>query len=355
MDVDCLPFKKTGYFSKLICDYLEGKEELKPFYNRFPKVENFGGQIEEKAKQFPDAHRDVLYQSLQNQYKGFSTSKKTQDHIKQLKEPITFTVTTGHQLNLFTGPLYFLYKIISTINLAKALKKEYPKYNFVPIYWMATEDHDFDEINFFNFKGKKLQWNKEATGAVGSFDTKGLEEVFEIFEQQLGNSTNAQKLKTLFKEAYLTNFTLAQATRHIANELFKDQGLVILDADDGSLKKLLIPYIKKDIFDKTSFKSVSESIERLKDVNEGYTIQVNPREINYFYLVDDTRERIIEKEGRYYVNNTDFEFSKQELAIIYWVLLVVLKEESTIMYLVSSEIKKERCLIQATNNCLYVL
>ncbi len=313
MDVDCLPFKKTGYFSELICDYLDEKEGLKPFYNRFPNLKNFQGQIEEKAKQLPEANREILYQSLIQQYKGFTTSKKTQDHIKQLKEPITFTVTTGHQLNLFTGPLYFLYKIISTINLAKLLKKEYPKYNFVPIYWMATEDHDFDEINFFNFKGKKIQWNKDASGAVGSFDTEGLNEVYNIFEQQLGNSDNAKKLKSLFQDAYLTNRSLAQATRHVANELFKDQGLVILDADDGSLKKLLVPFVKKDIFENTSFTEVSETAKNLKEVNENYPVQVNPREINYFYLVDDTRERIIEKGGRFYVNNTDFEFSKEEL------------------------------------------
>ena len=314
MDIDCIPFKETGYFSQLICDYLDGKKELKPFYNRFPDLENFEGQIEEKAKHFPDAHREILYQSLQDQYKGFTTSKKTLDHVKQLKEPITFTVTTGHQLNLFTGPLYFLYKIISTINLTKTLKKEFPKYNFVPIYWMATEDHDFDEINYFNFKGKKLQWSKEVNGAVGKIDTEGLQEVYKTFEKQLANSAHAERLKSLFKEAYLADHTLAQATRYIANELFAAQGLVILDADDQSLKKLLVPYAKKDIFENVAFAKVAETAKHLNGVSEAYNIQVNPREINYFYLINNIRERIIEKQDRYFVLNTDFEFSAEELA-----------------------------------------
>jgi bacillithiol biosynthesis cysteine-adding enzyme BshC len=315
MDVDCLPFKKTGYFSELICDYLDEDEGLKPFYNRFSNVKNFQGQIEEKAQQFPEANREVLYQSLLDQYQGFTASKKTQDHIKQLKEPITFTVTTGHQLNLFTGPLYFLYKIVSTINLAKVLKKEYPKYNFVPVYWMATEDHDFDEINYFNFKGKKLQWNKVTSGAVGHLPTDGLQEVFETFAAELGNSTNARALKELFTKAYLEHETLTKATRYLANELFKDQGLVIVDGDDKNLKRLLIPYAEHDIFEQLSFQKVSGSIARLETVSKAYGIQVNPREINYFYLFDGIRERIIEEKGSYYVNGTEIKFSKAELKV----------------------------------------
>ncbi|MEP3208755.1 MAG: bacillithiol biosynthesis cysteine-adding enzyme BshC [Maribacter sp.] len=313
MDIDCLPFKNTGYFSSLICDYLDQKKELKPFYNRFPTLENFKGQIEEKAKNFPEAHREILYDSLQNQYSNIKARKKTQEHIKQLKEPITFTVVTGHQLNLFTGPLYFLYKIISTINLTEQLKKKYPKYNFVPIYWMATEDHDFDEINYFNFKGKKLQWNREATGAVGQLNTDGLEDVFETFSNAMRSSKNEEDLKGLFKRAYLEHQTLTEATRFLANELFGESGLVIIDGDDADLKRLQIPYVKQDIFEQTSFQKVSQSAERLASVSENYTIQVNPREINYFYLIEGVRERIIAKGNGFSVVDSQISWSKSEL------------------------------------------
>lgn len=313
MDIDCLPFKKTGYFSTLICDYLEQKEELKSFYNRFPTLENFEGQIEEKAISFPNDHREVLYTSLQNQYSGTKTSKKTLEHIKQLKEPITFTVVTGHQLNLFTGPLYFLYKIISTINLSLELKKKYPKYNFVPVYWMATEDHDFDEINYFNFKGKKIRWNRAASGAVGHLKTEGLQEVFQTLANEIESSTNAEKLKNLFEDAYLKHDTLTEATRYLANELFGADGLVIVDGDDAELKRLLIPYAKQDIFDQTPFSKVSEAAEKLGAASSAYTIQVNPREINYFYLRDGIRERIIAKDDKYAVVDADFSWSRVEL------------------------------------------
>lgn len=313
MDIDCLPFKNTGYFSELICDYLDENETLAPFYNRFPSLENFEAQIEEKANSFPEANREVLYNALQNQYKGFQVSKSTQSHIKQLKEPITFTVITGHQLNLFTGPLYFLYKIISTINLTRELKKKYPKYNFVPIYWMATEDHDFDEINYFNFRGKKLQWNREASGAVGHLKTDGLEEVFEALANEIGSSKNAEHLKDLFTKAYLEHANLTDATRYLANTLFGKEGLVIIDGDDKGLKSLMVPYAKKDIFESVPFKKVSESILDMQEVSDKYNIQVNPREINYFYLIDGVRERIIEKDKRFFVNDTAIEFSKDEI------------------------------------------
>lgn len=107
--------------------------------------------------------RKTLVSVLQKQYSNVETSVLTKQNIDDLALNNTFTVTTGHQLNLFSGPLYFLYKIISTINLTTELKAKYPKNNFVPIYWMATEDHDFEEINYFNFKGKKFRWNTEST------------------------------------------------------------------------------------------------------------------------------------------------------------------------------------------------
>ena len=313
MDIDCLPLEKTGYFSKLICDYIAAETKLKPLYNRFPDIEGFKGQLEEKGKHFTKAHRDVLHNSLLKQYKNTDVSNKTAVNIELLKEKNTFTIVTGHQLNLFTGPLYFLYKIISTINLTEQLKKEYPDNNFVPIYWMATEDHDFDEINYFNFKGLKFQWNKDSSGAVGHLKTKGLEEVFDLFAQTIGDSKNANRLKHLFENAYLKHDNLTDATRFLANEIFKDYGLVIVDGDDADLKKLLLPYIKKDIFDQTAFENVTSTIEELQQMSADYSVQVNPREINFFYLKDGIRERIIESKDGYVVNDTSISFSKDEL------------------------------------------
>ncbi|MBS7233253.1 bacillithiol biosynthesis cysteine-adding enzyme BshC [Flavobacterium psychroterrae] len=309
MPTDCISYQTSGYFSKLMQDYLDQKSELKPLYNHFPTLENFEKQIIEKQANFDNANRIPLVESLKKQYQHIEISDATNQNIELLALSNTFTITTGHQLNLFSGPLYFLYKIISTINLTKELKLKYPTNNFVPIYWMATEDHDFEEINYFNFKGKKFRWNKESTGPVGRLSTEGLAEFLEIYSLELGSSTNANVIKKLFEDAYLNHKNLADATRFLANSLFAQYGLVILDADDANLKRAFIPYIKEELLEQTSFKAVQETIEQLKD----YSVQVNPREINLFYIEDDLRERIIFDNDKYEVNNTKMSFSKEEI------------------------------------------
>jgi bacillithiol biosynthesis cysteine-adding enzyme BshC len=313
MKSDCIPFKKTGYFSNLICDYLDEKETLKPFFNRFSSLDNFKDQLLEKQANFPIENRTVLNGAMKRQYANIDISRSTELHIELLKDKSTFTVVTGHQLNLFTGPLYFLYKIISTINLTQQLKEVYPNYNFVPVYWMATEDHDFDEINYFNFKGKKLQWNKIASGAVGHLNTDGLDDIYDMFSLEIGMGQNAEELKALFKKAYLEHSNLTDATRYLANELFGEYGLVIVDGDDRELKKLLVPYAKMDILENSGYKAVSETSQKLEQLPENYGIQVNPREINYFYLKDGVRERIIEENGLFYINDTDLRFTEEEV------------------------------------------
>lgn len=309
MPTDCISYQKSGYFSKLIVAYLEEKIDLQNTYNRFPKIENFKDQIKEKEANYSYQNRSVLATALKKQYQNIEVSDATKTNIELLNETKTFTVTTGHQLNLFTGPLYFLYKIVSTINLCKDLKQEYPENNFVPIYWMATEDHDFDEINFFNFKNKKIKWKTENNGPVGRLDTNGLQEVFNVFEKELGIGDNANYLKDIFQKSYLNHSSLSDATRFLTNELFGTYGLVILDGDDLSLKQLFIPFIKEELLHQTSFNKVNETNTLLKD----YSIQVNPREINLFYIEDNLRERILFENNQYKINNSSLVLSQSEI------------------------------------------
>lgn len=309
MPSDCISYQESGYFTSLITDYLNQKQNLQPLYNRFPTPDNFKAQIQEKQQNYTNSFRSVLVQELQQQYSSTDTSDSTQHNIQLLQQYTTFTITTGHQLNLFTGPLYFLYKIVSAINLSRQLKALYPDYNFVPVYWMATEDHDFEEINYFNFKDKKIKWNRSSSGPVGRLSTDGLDAVLEVFKQELGIGNNAKQLTALFEEAYLKHTTLAAATRYIANTLFASHGLVIIDGDSPELKKLLIPYVKSELLQQTSHKKVAETATLLQD----YNIQVNPREINLFYIEDNLRERIIFEDGHYFINNTDLKFTEADI------------------------------------------
>ncbi|MDM1370413.1 bacillithiol biosynthesis cysteine-adding enzyme BshC [Myroides marinus] len=309
MPLDKITFQNAGYFSKLMVDYLNQEDSLRHLYNHFPTIQNFKQQIDEKRANYPAAHRAVLCQALLSQYKNTKASDKTLDNIHALAQENTFTVTTGHQLNLFTGPLYFLYKIISVINLAKELKAKYPTDNFVPVYWMATEDHDFEEINHFVFEEKVICWNRESKGPVGRLSTEGLDKVFEVFKSHIGVGTNATRIKELFENAYLKHDNLTDATRYLANELFAAYGLVIIDGDDAELKKLFVPHIKEELINQSAIKEVEKSYATLAD----YFIQVNPREINLFYILDNLRERIIFEDEVYKVNNTSITLSKEAI------------------------------------------
>lgn len=305
-----IPFQKTGYFTKITCDYLDKKKDLEGFYGNYPDLKGFEDQIAKKKINFPLSSRKLLVDVLQNQYENIKKSDKTEQSIQLLLHKNTFTVTTGHQLNLFTGPLYFLYKIVSAINLSIKLKSEFPEHNFVPIYWMATEDHDFEEIKFFNYKSNQISWERDASGAVGRLSTKSIDGVLEQFSSQLGMGKNAKYLIDLFKRSYIDHQNLTDATRYLANELFADYGLVILDGDDKELKRDFIPYIKDELVNQNCFKEVSKTNRSL---GKNYKIQVNPREINLFYLDDQLRERIVFDDGEYKVLNTDIVFSQKEI------------------------------------------
>ncbi len=101
-----ISYQETGYFSKMICDYLLQKDSISSFYHLFPTIENFEKQMALK-KEFSQSNREILSERLLVQYNNTTISEATQKNIQSLKNTNTYTITTGHQLNLFTGPLYF--------------------------------------------------------------------------------------------------------------------------------------------------------------------------------------------------------------------------------------------------------
>jgi len=295
MDCQYLPLSTTGQFPSLLLNYLAQYPSLTPFYGSFPTLEAFGEQI--KKKQFSEESRQTLVQVLERQY-GTIANKPD---LAILAQPNTFVVTTGHQLNIFTGPLYILYKLVTTINLAKKLNEAYPDYRFVPVYWMATEDHDFAEINHFSLFGKTYTWETEQRGAVGRMELDGLESVLNELPETL----------PLFEKAYREQKTLADAVRYYINELLGSEGLVCLDPDDAQLKQLLVPVMKDELLNQATGAIVSETTHQLEAL--GYRSQISPRELNLFYLGDQLRERIVREGDQYRILNTDLHFSGDEM------------------------------------------
>ena len=300
MQLDKIALADTHAFNPFFLDYIEQKDSLTPYYNRYPSLENFAGQIAEKSL-FPSAHREVLVATLQNQYDGFQLSQRVTENIQLLKNKKTFTVTTGHQLNIFTGPLYFIYKIVTVINTCKKLKTAYPEFDFVPVYWMATEDHDYEEIKYFNLYGTKYVWETDQTGAVGRFNTKGLD----TLSNELPGDVS------IFKDAYSKCKTLSQAVRYYVNELFGTEGVVILDGDARPLKGLFRDEMKRDIIDGINKPIVDATNEGLENLD--YKTQVFCRGINFFYLENGVRNRIEKVEDKFRVVDTNLSFSTEQI------------------------------------------
>ncbi len=309
-------FEDCGFINSLIISYLNHNPEVERYVHRMGSKEDYYHQMQERGAEFGSRKRKTLVDALRRQnacLKEFTGYDEVENNLEILGMPNTFTVTTGHQLCLFSGPLYFIYKILSTIKLSRELKHQFPDKQFVPMLWLASEDHDWEEVNHFYFGGKKYVWNKDVAGAVGRQDLVGINELLQKYKEDIfPKSAAAMEWIAMLEEAYLQSENLAEATRKLCHRLFGSYGLLILDADDEALKRSFSPIIEREIFERNTYKKVNELSENLGRM---WFKQVNPREINLFYMLENLRERIVYEDSKYLVLNTDISFSEEELHV----------------------------------------
>lgn len=302
-----IPITDFLSLSGVLQDYLSGSlSDL--FYSTPLSLEALDQNINQR-KSFQ--HREVCAEVIRSQAEGFPIHVQQSANIELLNNKTTFTITTAHQTNLFGGPLYFIQKAVSTINACKRAKSHYPEYDFVPVYWLGSEDHDFEELNATYIQDKKIEWTNKQGGAFGRYNTSTLLPVMEELEEALGFSLHADVIKQLFRKAYLDHQTIAEATRYLLSQLLGAYGLVIIDGDDTRLKRLMIPLFERELVEQFAKPIVSSTSMQLEQLyNES---QAHPREINLFYLDDNSRNRIVKEDNSYRVYNTSLKFSKQEL------------------------------------------
>jgi bacillithiol biosynthesis cysteine-adding enzyme BshC len=297
----------TGFFSEQQNKLAYNQEELLSFLNLSCSKNNFLKQIQLKENNYSTQQRKKLCEFLDLRYTNVSKSDKVNQNLEHLNLSNTFTITTGHQLNIFSGPIYVIYKILHVVKLCEQLRDEHADYNFVPVLWLASEDHDFEEISAVEIFNKFLQWDTDQSGAVGKFSTDGLEALrneITDFYSKVG-SNQIENVLAAYKGE-----TLAEAHFNLMHELFNQFGLIIIDADDSKLKKQFVPYISKEISERFSFHAVKQTNESL--LKEGFNIQVNPRELNLFYLSEGKRTRIVPTKDFYNIEGIGV-FSELEL------------------------------------------
>lgn len=306
--LEYIPYGKTGYFNQLVVDFLAEEPQIKPFYAYSPVKPDFAAAI--KARQQFNTPRTALVAALQQQYKNLEPVKAVQDNIASLVEERTFTVTTAHQPNIFTGYLYFVYKILQTIKLCRELKQQYPQQHFVPVYYMGSEDNDLEELGSIYLEGKTLTWSAGQQGAVGRMQPDGLEQLISQVKDTLGYAPHAGELIALLRKAYLEHNNIQEATLYLVHELFGRYGLVVLVPDNPDLKRLYIPVMKDELFHQASHTIVNDTLAQLE---AHYKVQANPREINLFYLQDGMRERIVQEGEQWKVLHTPLKFDAATL------------------------------------------
>ena len=299
----------TGYFSSLVSDYLDANQKLAPFYTHAPNVE--GVKAAMAARDSFNTPRVALVDALNKQYEGVNTLEVVTTNIQSLKENKTYTVTTAHQPNIFTGPLYFIYKIAHTIALSRSLEKQIPGAHFVPVYYMGSEDADIKELGFVTIGGEKLVWQTGQTGAVGRMQVDAeLLALINQVEGQIGVSVHGAAWVSILKNTFTIGKTIAQATFEIVDHLFGQYGLVVILPDSDKLKILFTSVIEKELTTGFSNKAVQQTIQNL---GTHYKVQASGREINLFYLQDNKRERIVQTSNGFEVAALGLQFTTEQI------------------------------------------
>lgn len=309
MTTQWIGFEDVPQFSFKDVSYTNELPSLRSFYQYEPSIEGFAEAIKDRTKTKVD--RATLVKVLQEQYASLSEAPLVEAHIQALAKPNAFTIITAHQPSLFTGPLYYIYKIISVIHLCRKLKATYTENEFIPTFVTGGEDHDFEEVNYINLFNKKLYWKNELKGSVGMMSTEGLTSTLAQLKEILGDSEKATEIYSIIENTYTQNKIYSKATVQLVHELFKEYGLVVANMNHPSLKRLFIPQIKEEVFNQSSQPLVQATAEELTKIN--FKPQAFPREINFFYLRNNLRERIVFEDGIYKVLNTDYQFTKAEM------------------------------------------
>jgi len=331
-----LSYRQTGYFSKIITDYLDQAGPLSPFYAHPVSLDGLRSSL--KARQQAPVDRKVLVTALKEQYHkvNFSahaagaslnangaslnangsslnangSSSLVEQNIESLLQENTFTVCTAHQPAIFTGTLYFIYKILHTIRLARYLSEQWPEYRIVPVFYMGSEDADLEELGKIYLDNEKLVWNTRQTGAVGRMKPAGLEKILDRIEGEFSVKPFGKELAGMLNEAYRNSPDIQTATFRLLHHLFAEYGLVILIPDNALLKKSMIPVFEDDLIEQTPSKVVEQTIGELSDI---YKVQANPRAINLFYLKDNLRGRIERIGDTFKVHESNLVFTEKEI------------------------------------------
>jgi len=301
MHITRIPFAEVPQFSQRDVAYATGAADLKPFFKYPVTLEAFADVMVDKAKD--NTNRKLLVDELLAQYEGLEHADTARAQVQSLLNGNAFTVITAHQPSLFTGPLYFIYKICSTINLARQLNERYPDHHIVPVFIMGGEDHDFDEINHARINGQMISWEQEVGGSVARLSTTTLAPALRALKELLGGDFTPFGIYERIHKAYTGHDTYGEATVAFVHDLFKDTELVVANPSRKAFKEAFRPIMEREIFEQVSQPLIEKAQAELSAA--GYSGQAHAREINLFYLSPGRRDRIVRQSNSQAVEQSD--------------------------------------------------
>ncbi|MBK6912380.1 MAG: bacillithiol biosynthesis cysteine-adding enzyme BshC [Ignavibacteriales bacterium] len=315
-------FKDIPGHTKLFLDYLYNFEKINKFYARNPyDKETYSKAFEEIASKRP-VSRANLEALIRNQYSGKTYSTKTQKNIELLAKDSTLTIVTGQQLGILGGPLYTFNKIITTIKLANHLKERFDSFNFVSVFWLEGDDHDFNEVRNINIidnsnELKKISYGEEIpedeiNPSVGQINLDDKINSFLLdLEQHLRQTEFTPELMKQIKNFYTSGKTFKKSFAELIHLFFDQHGLIIFDPQDNEVKNYLRPVYKKELLEYRN--RSEESIRVSAELDETYHAQVKIKPINLFLNYENGRHALEPDDEDFKLKRKRKRFTKDEL------------------------------------------
>lgn len=248
-------------------------------------ISDLHAQAQKKKEAYSSENRQNLVRVWNSQIASYASESQL-ENLKLLERESTFTITTGHQLTLFAGPLYLIYKVLHVVRLAEAFNKSQNDFKAVPVFWMASEDHDFDEVKSAHLFNQQLTWESGQTGPVGRFNMDDFKEVKSQFSSFFeGKETEIRELLAITERPDYASYL-----QEFISKLFAEFGVLVLQPDNRDLKKEFIPVILREISGPSAHEAVLNTNRQVEAA--GYKPQANSRSCNLFYLKAGERLRI---------------------------------------------------------------
>lgn len=299
-DIDELKSLDKHYWNK--------PSDFKNLIQGEPDLAYLQSQIEIKTKSY--RNRTLLINILRRQYASFD-SVWVDSLLMPLASDRCFAITCAHQATLLGGPLYWWYKIAHTVALAREATRLFPDYQFVPLYYCGSEDHDFEEISSVNLFGKRIAWKSNQEGPVGRMSVEGLQSVISEIKSLFMNDPDGILRVDEIEKILINSTDYISFYRNLVHYFFKGTPLIFFNPDDEQAKSAFAEYAVREIQDQMIFHQSQKSVSVLSSM--GYQPQAHIRVLNQFYIREHYRKGIYSDGHRFHTKDLKYQWSPEEI------------------------------------------